>query len=335
MAFACRFSAIVALVVFCGSVELLAADKVDARRVPWSAGPLSPVQIKPAPSDIGGLVPRAIFAFPPFDAPVNDTIGAAPLPTGAVTLGTYNHVTITTNWVAAGGDPFSSEALFALATGTDPDNAAPIYKFLTPFANGADSGAPITLSYSGYLYQSYSGGDPISLFAVQDFPGSAASWNNLTITLDEQPLPAVPLVETIQGGSISGTLAAGEVDWFKFTYTGGPLNINTAGTTLSPSNDTMIALFNGDGGLEIIDDDSLGLLSMLEFADGELPLGEYYLAVLGFDLGNTFDDGLGVTSGSENVGPYTVNGISIPEPTALWGLCALGILGLRQQHRRD
>ncbi|HEY7087740.1 MAG TPA: hypothetical protein VH518_06590 [Tepidisphaeraceae bacterium] len=325
----------VALVILCiFTASLIAGEKQSVSRTSWTAGPLSLAPISPVKGSapIGAEV-SATFA--PFNASVSDTPTATVLSTGAVPAGAYNYVTISTNWQAGAGDPFSSEAFFALATGTDPNSAAPIYKFLTPFSNGSDDGVSRTLNYTGFLYRAYSGGAPLSMFAQQVFSGSNANWNNVSITIESRALPAVPFVNATQAGSLTGTLTAGEVDWYKFAYNGAALTIDTEGSTLSPDNDTIIALYNGSGGLEAIsDDDGTGLLSLLDIPAGALPAGDYYLAVLAFDdAGNSFDDGLVATSGSTNVGGYVINGLSVPEPAGVIPLILLQFSAWRRRRR--
>ena len=108
--------------------------------------------------------------------------------------------------------------------------------------------------------------------------------------------------------------------------------LNTEGTTLSPVNDTEIALFDLYGNLIASDDDS-GTDSLSSLA-GTLAAGDYVLAVGSYNL--EFGPGYGAVSGAgtgtDNVGSYVVNGISIvPEPASLAMVALLGTVARRRR----
>ncbi len=114
------------------------------------------------------------------------------------------------------------------------------------------------------------------------------------------------------------TLRANEVVFHQFTLTapvqaasGQFLVIDTLGTTLAPSNDTEIGLYDASGNRIADNDDGIGLMSRLSFGNtagssGDLPAGTYYLAATAFPttFGN-FD--FNVTSTSGNTGNVRVN----------------------------
>jgi hypothetical protein len=148
---------------------------------------------------------------------------------------------------------------------------------------------------------------------------------------DTAPPPPTPpaSIAAMSGGSISTTLAAGEIKWYSFTWAGGAISLDTEGTALSPDNDTEIALYDpATGALIATDDDSgTGNLSLLA---GTLDAGNYLLAVGGYN--STFAGAFGASSISTNVGSLTINGLSVaaPEPTTLAAL-ALGGVFLRRR----
>lgn len=152
-------------------------------------------------------------------------------------------------------------------------------------------------------------------------------------TLNIAPLVAPAATQTLLGGSLTGSLAAGEIDWYVFEYGGsGGFVLDTLGSTLGPSNDTELGLFNSGGALVASNDDIGGgsLLSRITSPVG-LPAGTYYLAIGGFNT--LFGSGFQAASTSSNTGAYVINGIAIPEP-ALAGLILPAMLALSRRRRR-
>lgn len=129
------------------------------------------------------------------------------------------------------------------------------------------------------------------------------------------------------GGSLSGVLAPGGHDWYKFNYNGsGGFSIDTEGSVFAPSNDTELGLFNSSGGLVASDDDGgSGLLSLITSPAG-LPAGTYYLAIGGFNT--DFASGFQATGGT-NGGSYIINGLNtsnVPEPASLAAISLASLL---------
>ena len=85
----------------------------------------------------------------------------------------------------------------------------------------------------------------------------------------------------------------------------GTISIDTVGSTLGPSNDTEIALYDNNGVKIAENDDFTGLGLLSKINAGALANGTYYVAVAGFN--SAFSDGWGASSTSTNVGPATIN----------------------------
>jgi hypothetical protein len=257
--------------------------------------------------------------------------------TGATAGFTFSKYTVSFDWTAGPGDPWSNEAVWALAD--TPITAPTNFLYADPgnAPNSANSGNPVTLAWSGFLDAPYQGGDPLHFWFGQAYPGSTANWSNITITLSTDVPTPPPATLIFDGSSNVSSLVAGEIQWFKFDYVGGPLVIDTLGSNLSPSNDTEIALYSALGGLIDTNDDidlfGGNLLSELSFADGDLAPGEYYIAVGAFN--SSFSGGFTATSSSSNTGQFllNINAVAAPEPGtfALLGLGGFCLLAARRR----
>ncbi len=291
----------------------------------------------------------APYVFAPFDVTATfdvDEFVLAPTPLGEI----YTSYSVTLDWDAIAGDPFSDEALIAFSD--DLFNPTVIHLFPEPADNGAsDNGDSTTLEWSGFFETSYVGGDPISFSFAQDFPGSSAFWSNISITFDTL-VPVTPSsigLTVPQPGespfSVTASLAANEVVWFNFTYTGGDLLFDTLGSLLPDVgdglNDTELGLFDATGVL-ILDTNDIDFPNMLESAfgvpDGALIIGDiYYIALSGYDT--TFANDFNVVSTSPLAGTYQLNVTnitSVPEssPAVLIGLGGLLGIGVTVIKRR-
>jgi len=131
-------------------------------------------------------------------------------------------------------------------------------------------------------------------------------------------------------------LGALETKWFRFvlaldnTAADFYLDIDTEGSSLAPTNDTMIFLYDSDGaivnggpGFAFDDDGGSGFLSQLSFGnaiprpavgdggaynnqDGNIPPATYFLAVTGFPT-NAYINEFAVYSASNNTGSFNLN----------------------------
>lgn len=171
-------------------------------------------------------------------------------------------------------------------------------------------------------------------------PSTATTFNaQLTLAPFVPPQPP-PSTDVVYGGSLSGTLAAGEVKWYKFTLgSAQAVSFDTEGTTLSGTNDTELFLFDSSGNLlGTDDDDGTGNLSHLESGDelpAIMPAGTYYLGFGGFNTSST-GTAFNLTSTSTQTGNFIINGITlVPEPAsvAMVGILAGAALKRRARAR--
>lgn len=301
------------------------------------------------------------YTFPSFNQTVPNTpIGSIPLPVGGMPAGNYTSYSVSVDWTAVSGDPWSNEAIWALA---DNDiNAPPGVFYADPGAapNSGSNGNPVTLQWNGYLTAPYSGGSTLYWLNRQTFTGSVAQWNNITITLgfDTPTAPAAIDLGALSPGMTmqTGNLAPGQVIWYKFTVPAVSaafnefLTIDTFGSTLiggtfGDGNDSEIGLYNSFGALMGTNDDANSppalLLSYMNYGASQsgpvapisdLAAGTYYLAFGGFNT--TFGPAFAATSTSPVNGQYKVTfNTNVPEPMTLSLLGVAALLGIRRSRR--
>ncbi len=293
------------------------------------------------------VVALADYSFAPFALTVPAPNGITQALAGAP-ADNYVGYTVSTNWSAVSGNPYSSEArvgfydVYPSPTITYVNDATP--------TNGQSNGNPIALNFAGGFSQVYPGGAaPFMFRARQTYSTSIAQWNDIIVTLKTLVTPTATDLGSLNGPlQVGGTLAAGEIKWYKFTIDedilapGTFLDIDTEGSLLAPSNDTELGLYKADGTFVTTDDDDgTDFLTQLTYGsgsgnpppgngqpyngrDGSLTAGTYYLALAGYN--STFGNFFGVTSSSTNVGDYYVNfNTNIPEPIS-FVLLALGLV---------
>lgn len=181
-------------------------------------------------------------------------------------------------WSAIANDPYSNEA-----------GAAVNGSVLVSASSGAaNNGNNTVLTFSTGLNGLYnpSVNGLLTLNFAQSYFNSSAAWSNISVTLNPFVAPVAPTA--INLGGISGA----------------SLNFNTEGSSLAPSNDTEIGVFDSNGFLLGNDDDSgTGFLSSLNLAG--LADGTYYISVSGFNT--EFSNGFGVATTSANIGNTVIN----------------------------
>ncbi|MFG0274568.1 MAG: hypothetical protein ACF8QF_05890 [Phycisphaerales bacterium] len=178
-----------------------------------------------------------------------------------VAAGMYTHATVSFDWVAGAGGPWSSEAIWAL-TDAPLLSAGTFYVDPGPSGVAASNGNPVTLTWDVYFSEKYTSNDPLWFLGLQTFGGSNATWNNLTVTIDSQ----------------AATGPTAFTDLGVVATTSDVFSINTFGSGF----DTELGLFNSWGGLIDNNDDAGGTLQS-EIAGLQLAAGEYYFNLGGFN----------------------------------------------------
>ncbi len=200
----------------------------------------------------------------------------------------------------------------------------------------------------------------VRFFESVDGSGIDAQWDDgLSIVLDDA-LPAVATPPaTDLGPLVTGPIILadqafepGEIRWYRFTITGASAVENTfldIDTGFNPDQDTEIGLYHSNGTLIDSDDDSgSDFLSQLTFGagtrcplpgglpfdgfNGDLPAGEYYLAV-GYHNVN-FGGSFNVSTADLVGGTLRINfnsGVQLPNATPVANL-ALGALAATPEY---
>ncbi|WP_426432018.1 choice-of-anchor L domain-containing protein [Winogradskyella sp. HB-48] len=143
---------------------------------------------------------------------LNDTANSAGV--SASSSGAYDSFTITVDWSAGGGGPWSSEADITFTTTAGSVTIDP------PTTGGGNNGGDTTLTFSGDLAGAY---DPttdgyIDIVLNQSFGGSDANWSNIVITLFEAPTCIDPSgmtasMVTATAANLDWTAGLSETDW--------------------------------------------------------------------------------------------------------------------------
>ncbi|MBC3845871.1 fibronectin type III domain-containing protein [Winogradskyella echinorum] len=147
--------------------------------------------------------PTNVASGSPVTINLNDAANAAGVT--ASTTGSYDSFSITVDWVAGGGNPWSSEADITVTTTAGAVLIDP------PTAGGLGSNANTTLTFEGDFTAIY---DPttdgyIDLILNQSFGGSNADWSNITVTLFESPSCIEPSSMSVSGVTSDSAI----LDW--------------------------------------------------------------------------------------------------------------------------
>lgn len=277
------------------------------------------------------------YTFSPFDLTVSDstafvdlyTVANDPLPY----MG-YSTVTITAEWSAVSGDPWSNQARAVL---WNMDTFPPEVDYFTPgaaYTGAAGNSSSTTLTWIGYMEQGgFIVGSGLYFGARQTSPGSIAQWNNVTVTLSNLDLPPNHEIAVI-GQSVSFQLTPLMMKWYKYTVdTAGRYIFDTEGSSLSTDR-PWLGLYNADG--QRIDSTPTSQDPVL--LDLTLTPGDYFLVAAG-SFNPTFRDDFGVISRSTATGTIVINShaFPVPEPTsaATLGLASLALLRRTRRVRAD
>ncbi len=276
-------------------------------------------------------VANADYSFPMFDITnvPDTTVGPAvvDLNGAAITADTYYSYSVTFDWSAVSGDPWSEEALLGFADANSVDGVTTWYADPgTNMPGSYDDPYPTTITQTGFFDTPYVGGNPLFFFAGQAYTGSVASWTDIDIDFSTATAVAPTAMDVAVPSSTSGSLSEGVIDWYSFTLgSEADVDINTL---LSPlTTDTELGLYSETGTLLATNDDfdyanDIYLSQIL----GTLSAGTYYVAVGGWDsqFGNGF-----TAVGGDSLGDYTLT--ITPEPASLALLVLGGFSALRRR----
>jgi hypothetical protein len=290
---------------------------------------------------------REAVTLPPFNAVVTQ-VSSSSLDTTSQLLsppaGAYNAYTVTVDWSPISGGPWSNEALWAF---TDSSNLSTVNTFYADpgiAPNSAPSDDPVTLSWSGIFdidYNTSSG--PLYMLMAQQFAGSSAGWNNVSVTLDNVALP--PTVATSFSGDTTGDP--------QFNRPSSLTTLSTLGTAVphevipfyvSASGDYDIETLQGFDGYPLLYSGSFSAANPLTNLEELLDVGfagepdggtvtlaagtQYFLVMTGFE-NSDFGVYSGTITNGRSVAGQAVLGI-VPEPTSLLALAAFTLAGRRR-----
>ncbi len=149
--------------------------------------------------------PTNVAEGSPVTLNINDSGNSAAAP--ASSSGTYLSFSVSVDWFAGGGGPWSSEAdLTAVTSGGSI--------LVDPPTLGGGFGDPTTLTFEGDFATPY---DPtidgtLDIILNQSYGGSDADWSNIVVTIFESPLCFEPtnIVVTVDGTSVDFTWDPGD-----------------------------------------------------------------------------------------------------------------------------
>ncbi|RYF46140.1 MAG: hypothetical protein EOO39_50185, partial [Cytophagaceae bacterium] len=115
-----------------------------------------------------------------------------------------------------------SDAIWAFVNAAPPQTASTVF-YADPGSadNAVDSGNPITLTWNGFMDTAYVGGNPLNFWYAEAYETGAATWSNVSITLDTNTAPpptSTSFTQPSAGNTVSlnASLAASSINWYSF-----------------------------------------------------------------------------------------------------------------------
>ncbi|MCO6044056.1 hypothetical protein NG895_09055 [Aeoliella sp. ICT_H6.2] len=225
-----------------------------------------------------------------------------------IPAGKYNAYSVTLDFSSVQGDPWSEEAIWAIADGAVGGVHTTVYNDPGTSDSARRDGLPVTLHWSGMLDLPITGATDLSFvpFQTVEFNGVTfvANWANTLLELSYVQPPALPTL-TAHLGVVSDPFV--------------PFTIDSFGSEF----DTEIAIYSETGKVIRHNDDANGIeQSEIDVYNG-LPPGDYVAALAGFN--SIFEDDYAVISGTSGGGynvsltGHAISGILPADATAFFG----------------
>jgi len=205
-----------------------------------------------------GLAQSALavsYTFPSVNIPnVTPTEQLVPLNVAGAPNSVFDQYTLTVSWSninPAPNDAFSNEARMRLLSGATPLVGGATNTSGVAASSGSNSNSnPTTLTWTGDLNTPYTGGSPLSVGARQTFTGSAANWNNVSLTVSQSVIPTGPNYQIDDGSAedsigVNGTAPFDMVWLNKFPVQAGGEKIEKVQIAFGSPGNTSTGLTNG------------------------------------------------------------------------------------------
>ncbi|MCC5786010.1 MAG: dockerin type I repeat-containing protein [Phycisphaerales bacterium] len=259
-----------------------------------------------------------------------------------IPAGTYTSFTVTVDWVAGSGNPWSTETRLSFTDSFDLTTAVFHLAPIAPTDGAMSSGDPAFLTWNGFMAPAfrtvevgftdgtpYEGGDPLIFNARQTFGTSDASWNNVSVTLgfDSPPPPPGIFSESWhQGHTGTGNFWVRTNAMAGTLQTNGPVEYETVEFTVSESGSYDLAQLSPDhdGYLHIYEGsfDPNDQFTNLIAANDDGPLLGIRSSVVTdvfMSTGTTYIAVVSAWSAGSGSGPFTLNALGPGEPSLVGG----------------